>query len=93
MELLKFKDDTLVAFKNYRALYKKQSGCQLKIFYTDGGAEYIKEFDDYLKENDIAYKVIASYLLKQNQKTERVNQIIIGLIRVILTQQKLFKSL
>ncbi len=35
IESLKFKDETLAAFKNYKALYEKQSGCQLKMLHTD----------------------------------------------------------
>ena len=41
IEPLKFRDDALVAFRNYKALREKQSGCQLKIFHTDGGGEYL----------------------------------------------------
>ena len=48
MEPLKFKDDVLVVFKNYKALCKKQSECQLKILHTDRKKEYIGEFVDYL---------------------------------------------
>ena len=33
---LKYKDDTLAAFKNYKALGEKQSSCQLKVRYIDG---------------------------------------------------------
>lgn len=73
VELLKFKDNTFVVFKNYSALRKRQSGCQLKIFYIDRGRKYIRKFDDYLKENDIAYEITAPYLHKQNKKAERVN--------------------
>lgn len=57
IEPLKFKNNALAAFKNYRALRKKQSGCQLNIFYTDRKTLYIRQFDDYLKENGIAYEV------------------------------------
>ncbi len=35
IEPLKFKGDALAAFKNYKSLREKQSGCQLKIFHTD----------------------------------------------------------
>ncbi len=51
----KFKDDALAAFKNYKALSKKQSGCLLKNLHTDGGGEYIEGFDDCLKENGISH--------------------------------------
>ena len=47
---LKYKDDVLVTLKDYKVLCEKQSGCQLKVLHTDGGKEYMGEFDDYLKE-------------------------------------------
>lgn len=51
------------------------------------------EFDDYHKENSITHKVTALYWSKQNRKTQRVNRTIMGLVRAILTQQKLSKLL
>ena len=53
----------------------------------------MEEFDDYFKENNIAHEVTAFYLLEQNVKTKRVNCMIISLVRAILAQQKLSKSL
>lgn len=93
VEPLKFKDDAIAAFKNYRALHENQSGCQLKILYTDGEVKYIKKFDDYVKENGIAHEVTAPYSLQQNRKAERVNCSIMGPVRAIFAQQKLSKSL
>ena len=55
IEPLKFKDGALAAFKNYKALREKQSGCQLKVLHTDGGGEYMGKFDDYLKESGISH--------------------------------------
>ena len=46
VEPLKFKDDVLAAFKNYKALQKKQSSCQLKVLYTDRGGKYMEEFNN-----------------------------------------------
>ncbi len=87
------KDDALAAFKNYKALREKQSGCQLKILHADGGGEYMGEFDDCLKGNGISHEVTALYSLEQNKKAERVNRTIMGLVRAILAQQKPPKSL
>ena len=93
IEAFKFKDDALAAFKNYKALHEKQSGCQLKVLYTDGGGEYMGEFDNYLKENGITHEVTAFYSPEQNGKVERVNRTIIGSVRAILAQQRLSKLL
>ena len=93
VEPLKYKDDALAAFKNYKALREKQSGCQLKVLHTDGGGVYVGEFDDYLKENGITHEVTAPYSPEQNGKAERVNRTIMGPVRAILAQQKLPKSL
>ena len=93
IEPLKYKDDALAAFKDYKALRERQSGCQLKVLHTDGGGEYMGEFDDYLKENGITHEVTAPYSPEQNGKAERVNRTIMGPVRAILAQQKLPKSL
>lgn len=61
MEPFKYKDDVLAAIKNYKALCKKQSDCQLKIIHIDGGRKYVGEFDKYFKENSITYKVTTPY--------------------------------
>ena len=93
IESLKYKDNALAAFKDYKALREKQSGCQLKVLHTDGSGEYMGEFDDYLKENGITHKVTVPYSPEQNGKAERVNHIIMGPVRTILAQQKPPKSL
>ena len=89
MEPLKFKDDVLPTFKNYKALREKQSGYQLKVLHTDRGGEYMGEFDDYLQENGITYEVTAPYSPEQNGKAERVNRTIMCPIWAIFAQQKL----
>lgn len=80
IKALKFKDDILATFKNYKVLREKQLSYQLKVFHSYGGREYIKKFDDYLKENGITHKVTAPYSPEQNGKAERVNRTIIGLV-------------
>ncbi len=90
---LKFKDDALATFKNYKALHEKQSGSLLKILHTDGGPEYIEGFDDCLKKNGISHEVTASSSPEQNRKAERVNRTSIGPVRAIFVQQRLPKSL
>ena len=93
VDLFKFKDDVLSIFKNYKALRKKQSGCQLKVLHINRGDEYMGEFEDYLKENGIIHKITASYSPEQSRRAERVNRTIMGSARAILAQQKLLKSL
>ena len=84
VEPLKYKNDALAVFKNYKALCEKQSSYQLKILHTDRGGEYMGEFDDYLKENGISHDVTAPYLFEQNRKAEKINYIIMGPVRAIL---------
>lgn len=93
IELLKFKDDALLAFKNYRTLREKQSNCQLKVFHTDGGGEYKGEFDAYLKENGIYHESTAPYSPEQNGKAERLNRTVMGPVRALLIHMQLPKSL
>lgn len=66
MESFKFKDDSLTKYKNYRALCEMQSGCQLKLLHIEGERKYMREFNDYIKENSITYEVTAIYLYEQN---------------------------
>ncbi len=76
----KFKNDAVAAFKNYKALCKKESGSHLKIFHTDGGGEYMEAFDDFLKENGRSHEVNISYPLEQNGEAEGVNRTILGFL-------------
>lgn len=62
VKLLKYKDNVLITFKNYKALYKDESSYQLKIFYINKRRKYIRQFDNYFKENSITNKVIAAFL-------------------------------
>lgn len=93
MEPLKFQDNTLLAFQNYKALCEKQSDYQLKILYIDRKEKYMGEFDDYFQENGIIHKITAPYSNKQNEKTKRVYHIIMNAVWAIFTQQKLLKLL
>lgn len=80
-------------FKNSTLLYEKQSSYQLKILHTNGRGEYIGEYNNYLQENGITHEITTPYSTKQNEKAKKVNCIIMGLIQVIFTQQKLPKLL
>ena len=90
---LKFKDDALADFKNHKALLEKQSDCQFKVLYSDGGGKYMGVFGDYLQENVISHEVTTPYSPGQNRKAERVKCTIIGPLRANPAQQKLPKSL
>lgn len=48
IELFKFKDNVHTVFNSHQVLQKQQLGSKLKIFNTNGGEEYIEQFDDYL---------------------------------------------
>lgn len=66
LKSLKYKDDLFVLSKNYKVLYKKQSGCQQKILHKDKRETYMGDLDNYLKKNRIIQKVTVSYIFKQN---------------------------
>lgn len=61
---LKFKDDVLPTFKNYKTLREKQSDYQLKALHIDGRRDYMRKFNDSLQENGIIHKVTAPYSLE-----------------------------
>ena len=42
MKPLKYKDDALAVFKDYKVLREKQSSCQLKVLYRYTEGNYMK---------------------------------------------------
>lgn len=67
MKPLKFKDNIATGFKNYKGLFKKESGCFLKIFHHDRVSKYMKKLDDYIRKKEF---VIKSLIIVHFSKTK-----------------------
>ena len=68
VEPLKYKDDVLAAFKNYKALREKKSGCQLKVFHTDGGENIWKSLITILKKMVSLIRLLPATHLSRMEK-------------------------
>ncbi len=64
---LKFQDNSLILFKNYEALQKKQSGRQLKIFNTDWEKRFMRDLMTISKKMESIVKLL---LFTHKSKTE-----------------------
>ena len=70
----KTKDNTLAAFKTWKACIEKQTGKVLKILCTDGGGEYTSHaFSGYLAETGIKHELTNMYTHQENGVSECAN--------------------
>ena len=85
----KTKDNTLAAFKTWKAQAKKETGKVLKILHTDGGGEYTSHaFSAYLAENGIKHELTNVYTPQENRVSEHANQTINNLTWSMLADAK-----
>jgi transposase InsO family protein len=76
-------------FDTWKAEVEKQSGKELKALRTDGGGEYEKELDRYLKAMGIHHQVTAPYTPQSNGVAERINRTLLEMMRSMLYQANL----
>jgi len=93
ISLLNSKDETLSAFRSYRARAEKSSGTAIRAFRSDGGGEYINRgFKKYLDEAGIQHIVSPPYTPSQNGLAERMKRTIMENARCILEDSGLGKE-
>ena len=74
---LKHKNDTLTAFKEYKAWAENQTNKKMKKLRSDGGSEFMnREFRDFLKSEGIEPQFSTPYSPQQNGRAERWQQTI-----------------
>lgn len=79
---LKRKDEVFEAFKIFKALVEKESGCLIKSLRTDRGGEFTsKEFSHFCKENGIKRLLTVPRSPQQNGVVERKNRTILNMVR------------
>ena len=83
---------TFAIFNKFKALFKNQNGCNIKIIHSDRGGEYTsRKFEEYCKNEGIQKKHIAGYTPQQNGVYERRNRIIVEMPRNMINEKGLPK--
>jgi transposase InsO family protein len=91
---LKEKSSALIIFKNFKALTKAESNCELVAVNSDQGGEYTSNaFQDFCRENGIRHQLTAAYTPQQNGIAERKNRTILDMTRSMLKEKGLSKQL
>ncbi len=82
--VLRVKSDTFEAFRHFQ-LHNEHENNRVRRLRTDWERKYSSnEFDDYRFEHDIEWKSIVSDILEQNEIVERLRQIIMSMISIML---------
>ena len=85
--------EVLKRFKEFKKMVELESGKKIKILRTDGGGEYQKHVENYLKECGIKHEVTAPYSPEQNGVSERANRTFVERTKAILHDTELPKEL
>ncbi len=82
--VLRVKSNTFEAFRHFQ-LHNEHEDNRVRRLRTDWRREYSSnEFDDYRFEHDIEWKSIVSDIFEQNEIVERLKQIIMSMINIML---------
>ena len=83
--LLSAKSEVLTYFLQFKALVEKETGCQIKMIWSNNGGEYTSlDFQHYLTTEGITSQISTPYTLEQNGLSEQGNQMIVEKIRPML---------
>src|SRR5271163_3411151 len=85
--------EMLVHLKLFAKELETELGAKIKRMRTDGGSEYKRFVDAYLKEEGIKHEVTALYHPEQNGVVERANSTIMGRVRAIIDDAKFPKEI
>jgi hypothetical protein len=82
--VLRVKSDTFEAFRHFQ-LHNEHEDNRVQRLRTNWKREYSNnEFDDYRFEHNIEWESIVSKIFKQNEIVERLKQIIMSMINIML---------
>ncbi len=82
--VLRVKSDTFEAFKHFQ-LHNEHENNRVRRLRTNWERKYSSnEFDEYRFEHDIEWESIVSEILEQNEVAERLKQIIMSMISIML---------
>ncbi|CAI7787450.1 unnamed protein product [Closterium sp. NIES-53] len=86
IRILKHKDATSTAIKQWVADVEKESGFKVKRFCSDGGGEYTaRELGNWLKGHRTAHEFSTPYTPQQNGADERLNRMLMESARGLLS--------
>src|SRR5271169_4015760 len=85
--------EMLVHLKLFAKMLETELGAKIKRIRTDGGSEYKRFVDAYLKEEGIQHEITAPYHPDQNGVVERANRTIMGRVRAIIEDAKFPREL
>ena len=82
---MKFKSKAYNMFKIFQTKIERQSKSKIMKIRHDNKEEYSStDYLTYLKELDIVVKFTTLYISQQNDKSERLNYLLISMIRLVL---------
>lgn len=88
------KNQKLLMFLKALSLVEKESGVSLNGLRTDRGGEFnSNEFTNFCAKHGIRRQLTVAYIPQQNGVAERKNRTIMNMVRCMLTEKKLPKTL
>nr|KYP47171.1 Retrovirus-related Pol polyprotein from transposon TNT 1-94 [Cajanus cajan] len=85
------KDQVLEKFKEFHALYERQSGKKLKCIRSNDGGVYRGPFDVYYKQHSIRNENTPLKTPQLNGLAEKMNRTLVERVRCMLSEAKLPK--
>jgi len=87
------KFEAFAAFKNFKVLVEKESGCEIKDLTSDRGGEFTsKEFNNFCQSHGIRHPLKVPYSPQQNGVAERKNRTILNIARCMLKAKNIPKE-
>ena len=90
----KSSEEVVNIFDSWRRNAERQCGQRLRIVRSDNGGEFVNHaFSSYLEEHGILHETTAPYTPEQNAQVERLNGSLIALVKTMLHDSRLPKSM
>ncbi len=94
IHLLRNKNQAFKAFKAFQTNIERFNDVKIITLRKNNTNEYIdQKFQNYLIEQKINWDSRVSYVLEQNDETERLNKTLMYKMRLMLNDRKIFKSM
>lgn len=88
------KSEVFETFKTFKNFAEKEAKTAICGFRTDRGGEFTSnEFNKFCKDNGIRRQLTAAYTPQQNGVAERKNRTIMNMVRCLLSEKEMPKSL
>ena len=88
--LMKWKSETFEKFKEFKAEVENQLGKHIKVIRSDRGGEYLlRNFKDYLIQNEIVSQLTTLGTPQQNDVAERRNKTLLEMVRSMMSYSTL----